>query len=50
QADQQLQRQAKPLPQLLLNAEVKDIFSFKADDISIHGYDPDPHIAAPIAV
>lgn len=50
QADEQLTRQPRPLPQLHLNPEVSDLFAFTFDDISITGYDPHPHIAAPVAV
>lgn len=50
QADEQLTRQPRPLPQLHLNPEVTDLFAFTFDDISITGYDPHPHIAAPVAV
>lgn len=50
QARQQLQRHPKPLPKLSLNPEKHSIFSFKYDDFTISGYDPDPHIKAEVAV
>ncbi len=50
QAQEQLSRQPKPLPRLMLNPEVRDIFAFAFDDLAIIGYDPCPNIKAPIAV
>ncbi len=45
-----LAREPRPLPQLKLNPEIKDIFDFKYEDISIVGYDPHPVIKAEVAV
>lgn len=50
QAKLQLSRQPRPLPQLRLNPEVKDLFSFCYEDFTIDGYDPHPHIKAEVAV
>ena len=50
QADRQLCRQPLALPSMTLNPEVTDIFAFKFDDFTLEGYEPHPHIAAPIAV
>ena len=45
-----LSREPKPLPQLVLNPEIKNIFDFKYEDIKIVGYDPHPVIKAEVAV
>ena len=50
QADRQLCRQPLALPSMTLNPEVTDIFAFTFDDFTLQGYEPHPHIAAPIAV
>lgn len=50
QADQQLARRPRPLPQMLINPDVGDIFDFKYEDFEIQGYDPHPHIKADVAV
>lgn len=50
QVREQLSRKIKDPPQLIINPEKKDIFSFTADDFKIEGYDPHPAIKAPVAV
>ena len=50
QARLQLVREPRPLPRLVLNPEVRDLFAFRFDDIAIRDYAPHPAIRAPIAV
>lgn len=46
----QLSREPRALPNMLLNPAVTDIFAFKYDDFTLHGYDAHPAIKAPVAV
>jgi thymidylate synthase len=50
QADIQLARQPLALPQMHINPEVKDIFSFKFSDFTLENYQSHPHIAGKVAV
>lgn len=50
QVKKQLSRTPKPLPQMKLNQEIKDIFDFKYEDFSLENYEPYPGIKAPVAV
>lgn len=50
QAQTQLSRTPRPLPKLVLDASVTDLFSFTADHIRLDGYDPHPHIKGKVAV
>jgi thymidylate synthase len=50
QADLQLSRTPRQPPQLELHPEVRDLYQFRAEHISFAGYDPHPHIPAPVAV
>ena len=49
-AREQLGRSPRALPRLQLNSERQSIFDFQFEDFEITGYDPHPHIKAPIAV
>lgn len=46
----QLTRDPKPLPQLKINPNVKDIFSFEFDDFEIINYEAHPHIKGAVSV
>ncbi|MDY3848660.1 MAG: thymidylate synthase [Prevotella sp.] len=50
QARLQLTRTPRPLPRMVINPDVKDIFSFDYDDFRLEGYDPWPHIKAEVSV
>jgi thymidylate synthase len=50
QCDLQLSREPRGLPRLNINPQVSDIFSFRYEDFELIGYDPHPHIKAPVAV
>lgn len=50
QVREQLTRVPRRLPRIIINPEVKDIFSFKYSDFTLVDYDPHPHIKATVAV
>tara|TARA_B100001057_G_scaffold470401_1_gene531686 strand:- start:5628 stop:6422 length:795 start_codon:yes stop_codon:yes gene_type:complete len=50
QAELQLERLPKILPQMILDSEVRDIFGFCYESFDIKNYNPDAHIAAKVAV
>lgn len=50
QIELQLSRDPKPLPKMLLNSDVKDIFGFKFDDFTLVDYNPHPHIKGAVAI
>jgi thymidylate synthase len=50
QIELQLSRELRPLPQMKINPEIKDIFQFTFEDFSLENYDPHPHIKGKVAV
>lgn len=50
QAREQLARIPRTLPVMKINPDVRDIFGFRFEDFTLEGYDPHPHIKAPVAV
>ena len=50
QAKLQLSRDLRPLPQMRLDASVKDLFEFRYDHFELVNYDPHPHIKAEVSV
>ena len=50
QAKLQLTRTPRPLPRMIINPDVTDIFDFKYEDFQLEGYDPWPHITAAVSV
>lgn len=50
QARLQLTRTPRPLPRMVINPDVRDIFSFRYEDFQLEGYDPWPHIKAEVSV
>ncbi|MDE5986481.1 MAG: thymidylate synthase [Prevotella sp.] len=50
QATLQLTRTPRHLPKMMINPDVKDIFSFRYEDFELTGYDPWPHIKAVVSV
>lgn len=50
QVNLQLSREPRPLPEMKVNPDVKDIFSFRFDDFELVNYDPHPHIRGEVAV
>ncbi|CAJ0997156.1 Thymidylate synthase [Sodalis praecaptivus] len=50
QADLQLTRDPRPLPQLLIKCRPATLFDYRFEDFELTGYDPHPAIKAPVAV
>ncbi|MBB2145374.1 thymidylate synthase [Pedobacter sp. LMG 31464] len=50
QANLQLSRDTKALPQMHINPAIKNIFDFKFEDFTLENYDPHPHIKGVVAV
>jgi len=50
QVQLQLSREPRALPTLKLNPSVTSLFDFRYEDVELVGYDPHPHIPAPVAV
>ena len=50
QVHEQLSRAIRPLPQMNINPNVQDIFSFKFEDFELVNYDPHPAIKGRVAV
>jgi len=50
QVQLQLSRELRDLPTMLINSDVKDIFSFQFSDFQLVNYDPHPHIKGDVAV
>lgn len=50
QLELQLSRDPKPLPKMILNPEVKNIFDFTYDDFTLEDYNPHPAIKGQVSV
>ena len=50
QVRQQLAREPRPLPRLNILRRPDSIYQYRFEDFELLGYDPHPHIAAPVAV
>jgi thymidylate synthase len=50
QVREQLQREPRPLPRLNILRKPDSIYDYRFEDFELVGYDPHPHIAAPVAV
>ena len=50
QIDLQLSRDPKPLPKMVLNPEVKNIFDFTFGDFTLTDYEHHPHIKGAVAI
>ena len=50
QIELQLSRDPMPLPKMILNPKIKNIFDFTFDDFSLEGYEHHPHIKGAVAI
>jgi thymidylate synthase len=50
QVELQLSRECRPLPKMVINPEVKNIFDFKFEDFTLVDYNPHPHIKGVVAI
>jgi thymidylate synthase len=50
QADEQLRRAPRPAPVMTIDPGVRSIFDFRIEHFELSGYEPLPHIAAPVSV
>lgn len=50
QVNLQLTRDTRSLPEMKINPDVKDIFSFKFEDFELVGYNPHPHIKGEVSI
>lgn len=50
QAELQLERKPFALPRIRLNREIRSVFDFRYEDITLENYRAHPHIVAPVAV
>lgn len=50
QVNLQLGRDFRPLPKMIINPDIKNIFDFKFEDFTLTDYDPHPHIKGDVAI
>lgn len=50
QVQEQMSREPRSLPRMVINPDVKDLFDFKYEDFSLEDYNPHPHIKGIVAV
>ena len=50
QLELQLSRETRPLPRMVLNPVIRNIFDFDYDDFTLEGYDPHPAIKGSVAI
>ncbi len=50
QAKLQLTRTPRPLPKMVINPDIKNLFDFRYEDFELQDYNPWPHISAKVSV